>query len=85
MYKLLYYMEEFEHNMSNLFAQLGLPTVEKEIDLFIELHSPIAPDVPLDQASFWNESQAQFLREAISEDSDWSEMVDQLDARLRNK
>jgi hypothetical protein len=35
------------------------------------------------QASFWTQAQASFLREAIEEDADWAELVDQLDVMLR--
>lgn len=35
------------------------------------------------QASFWTQAQASFLREAIEEDADWVELVDQLDVMLR--
>ncbi|MCZ6828231.1 MAG: DUF2789 family protein [Gammaproteobacteria bacterium] len=41
-------------------------------------------DIPLDHAAFWNTGQAQFIREALEQDSDWSEVVDQLDALLRH-
>ena len=37
----------------------------------------------LADADFWSSGQAQFLQEAIQLDSDWSEVVDTLDALLR--
>lgn len=70
------------HNMSALFQQLGLASGQHDIDLFIEQHK-IAPQIPLDQAAFWNPSQREFIRESIAQDSDWSEIIDQLDALLR--
>ena len=76
-------MENFEHTMSDLFAQLGLPNDENDIDSFIHVHRPLTESVSLEEAAFWNEGQSQFIREAISEDSDWAELVDQLDTRLR--
>ena len=76
-------MGNFEHTMSELFAQLGLPDADKEIDNFIHTHSPVPEHLTLVEASFWNAGQSQFLHEAINEDSDWSELVDQLDSRLR--
>lgn len=76
-------MENFEHTMSDLFAQLGLPNANKEVDEFIHLHRPVANELALEKAWFWNAGQTQFIHEALSEDSDWSELVDQLDTRLR--
>ena len=40
--------------------------------------------MPLDHAACWNAGQAQFIREALDQDSDWSGIVDQLDVRLRH-
>jgi hypothetical protein len=40
--------------------------------------------MPLPQADFWSASQASFLREAVADDSDWCEVVDELDRLLRN-
>ena len=71
------------HNMQMLFLQLGLPNSPDDIESFIEGHKGLAPDVPLPQAYFWSASQAAFLREAIEEDSDWCEVVDEFDSRLR--
>ena len=34
-------------------------------------------------ADFWNEAQAAFLSEAVAEDSEWCELVDELDCLLR--
>ncbi|MBL1141007.1 MAG: DUF2789 domain-containing protein [Proteobacteria bacterium] len=76
-------MENFEHTMSDLFAQLGLPDADDEINNFIHQHRPIPASLPLEQAIFWNNGQSQFIHEALNEDSDWAELVDQLDTRLR--
>jgi uncharacterized protein DUF2789 len=76
-------MENFEHTMNDLFAQLGLSDVDSEIDNFIHQHRPIADDLSLEKAPFWNKGQSQFIHEALHEDSDWSELVDQLNTRLR--
>ncbi|HEY6898698.1 MAG TPA: DUF2789 domain-containing protein [Rhodocyclaceae bacterium] len=76
-------MESSQHTMSNLFAQLGLPSEPDDIRSFIERHRPLAPDVRLHRAPFWSPSQAAFLREEIAEDADWAEVVDQLDGELR--
>ncbi|HIF51245.1 MAG TPA: DUF2789 domain-containing protein [Thiotrichaceae bacterium] len=76
-------MENFEHTMSDLFAQLGLANADIDVDKFIHQHRPIADELSLEKASFWNTGQTQFIHEALSEDSDWSELIDQLDTRLR--
>lgn len=76
-------MENFEHTMSNLFAQLGLPDADDEINYFIHQHRPIPKGLSLERAPFWNKGQSQFIHEALYEDSDWAELVDQLDTRLR--
>ena len=76
-------METFEHTLNNLFAQLGLPDMDKDIDAFIQAHRPIPKNISLEEAEFWNTSQSQFLKEALSDDSDWAEAIDQLDVRLR--
>ena len=76
-------MGNFEHTMSDLFAQLGLPDAVSEIDNFIHTHRPIPDELTLEKADFWNRGQAQFIHEALYEDSDWAELVDQLDSRLR--
>jgi len=76
-------MENFEHTMNDLFAQLGLPDADVEIDNFIHQHRPVSNELSLEKASFWNRGQSQFIHEALNDDSDWSELVDQLDTRLR--
>lgn len=76
-------MDTSDHNMSTLFAQLGLPNSERDIESFISSHRDLRKTEELAEASFWNAAQAAFLREAIADDSDWAEVVDQLDARLR--
>jgi len=70
-------METLPHNLTNLFLQLGLPSSALDIDAFVARHR-LTEGVSLCQAPFWNPAQAQFLTQAIREDSDWSEAVDQL-------
>ena len=76
-------METPIHTMNSLFEQLGLGSTDSEINKFIENNGPLAGDLELYQANFWNESQSAFLREMKENDADWAEIVDQLDARLR--
>ena len=77
-------MDTSQHSMHNLFEQLGLPSSEQDVEQFIRIHRLFSQDIRLDQATFWTPVQAAFLREAIDEDSDWSEVVDELNTRLRN-
>lgn len=76
-------MESSSHRLCDLFRQLGLPGETPAIDRFIAAHTPIAASIRLEDAPFWSPSQATFLREKIAEDADWAELVDMLDARLR--
>ena len=71
------------HHFSDLFAQLGLPNDDLAIQHFLASHAPLSPDLRLAEAPFWTPAQAAFLREAILQDSDWVEMVDQLSVALR--
>ncbi|MEW6693366.1 MAG: DUF2789 domain-containing protein [Pseudomonadota bacterium] len=76
-------MESPFHRLSDLFAQLGLPTDEASMRAFIARHAPLAPEVALADAPWWTPAQARFLREALCQDADWAEPVEQLDALLR--
>ena len=74
-------MDTQTHNLSTLFAKLGLPEDPAGIDSFIREH-PLPPDMLVADAPFWNQTQAKFLHDALREDSDWAEMVDELNVRL---
>lgn len=76
-------MDTSIHTMQTLFCQLGMAGDEQQINAFIEKHKPLPPDIALSEAGFWNEAQAAFLVEAVAEDSDWCELVDELDCLLR--
>ena len=77
-------MDTTPHNLRTLFDQLGLPSDAAAIKTFIHWHRPLDPKIPLQQASWWTLAQAEFLAQAIEEDSDWAEQVDELDASLRS-
>ncbi|EXI83059.1 MAG: hypothetical protein AW10_00134 [Candidatus Accumulibacter appositus] len=70
------------HTMSNLFAQLGLPSDPAAIDEFINRHRPLGNEVALYRAPFWTEAQRSFLKEEIIEDADWAAVIDELNSRL---
>lgn len=76
-------MNQPMHHLSDLFAQLGLPSDELGIKHFLATHTPLAATVRLSDAPFWTPAQAAFLREAIVQDSDWAELADQLSNALR--
>lgn len=76
-------MELPNHDLGELFSQLGLPSSPQEIEQFIASHRPLPPDVLLGDAPFWSPAQSQFLKEEWREDADWAPMVDQLNLRLR--
>ena len=69
--------------MTNLFAQLGLPSDEAGVETFIAAHRPLKNDVALYRAPFWSDAQRAFLKEEIIEDADWSAVIDELNGRLR--
>ena len=76
-------MDTSTHTMQTLFMQLGLPNSSKSIDAFFFNHR-LPRDIPLEQAAFWTAGQAQFIHEALEQDAEWAEVVDQLDAQLRH-
>jgi len=76
-------MEYGFHPFHELFKQLGLDNGPVAIEAFLRTHAPIPPAVTLPDAPFWSPAQAAFLRDALSADSDWAEVVDALNAALR--
>ena len=75
-------MDYSAHNIPSLFAQLGLTNDEVSIQRFTHQHK-LDNMTLLADAPFWNRTQAEFLREQIWQDSDWAEVIDQLDLMLR--
>ena len=61
---------------------MGLPDDPLAIEAFIAAHRPLPAGVAVADATFWTPSQAQFLREEISEDADWAELVNLLGSLL---
>ena len=68
--------------MPQLFEQLGLESSNLAIARFIK-HHHLSEDIKLQAADFWTQSQRQFIKDSLQQDSDWSEIVDQLDVLLR--
>jgi antitoxin component of RelBE/YafQ-DinJ toxin-antitoxin module len=77
-------MDTSEHTLESLFTQLGLENSEQAIETFIRQNRIQDKNLPLDQAPFWNEAQATFIRESWENDADWVDAVDHLDALLRD-
>ncbi|MFP8965938.1 DUF2789 domain-containing protein [Pokkaliibacter sp. CJK22405] len=75
-------MDTSTHSMNTLFAQLGLPESDQQIDQFIQKNGGLSEDIPLHQAQCWSTAQSRFLKEALAQDSDWAETVDELNARM---
>ena len=78
-------MDTLQYTLETLFEQLGLDGDEDAVARFTEEHRPVPTGTELADASFWSDSQAGFLREAISRDSPWALPVDELDALLRER
>lgn len=78
-------MESSLHTLNHLFAQLGLPNSDAEIDGFIRTHNHLAGYLTLADAPYWTPAQASFLREELLKDADWAEVIDQLNARLHQR
>jgi len=77
-------MDTSKHSLSTLFEQLGLASDDKSIADFVARHSPLPREIALQDAPFWSESQSHFLEEGLEEDSDWAEIIDELDAMMRH-
>ncbi len=77
-------MDTDSHTLNTLFKQLGLPNSDKDIAKFIAQHRTETGLDPLEGAPFWSPNQAHFIQEALEEDSDWCEVVDELNALLHS-
>ena len=71
------------HRFSDLFAQLGLPSDGPAIQAFIAQHAPLDGSIRLHDAPFWQGGNSLMLQEMTADDADWAELVDRLDAALR--
>jgi hypothetical protein len=77
-------MDTTKHTLTTLFDQLGLPSDAASIESFIAKYSPLPSEIALQDAPFWSDSQSNFLEEGLEEDSDWAEIIDELDAQMRH-
>lgn len=76
-------MESSFHSLENLFLQLGLDNSTASIDAFVQ-NNKLAHDETLQDASCWTPAQSAFIEECLNEDSDWAEVVDQLNVMLHD-
>lgn len=74
-------MDTSRHTLATLFAQLGLDNSPTAIRAFIASH-PLPAGHALDKAPFWSPAQAAFLKQALDDDADWAEVVDELASLL---
>ena len=77
------FVEPSIHRFSDLFAQLGLPSDGPAIQAFLAQHAPLDGGIRLHDAPFWQAANSRMLQEMKADDADWAELVDQLDAALR--
>ena len=70
--------------LEELFEQLGLSSQKIHMERFIERHQ-LKPGSVLTDAIYWAPDQRAFLIEAKEEDSEWSEVADQLANMLIRK
>lgn len=77
-------MDTTKPTLTTLFEQLGLASDAASIEEFVTRHSPLPAEIALQDAPFWSESQSSFLEEGLEDDSDWAEIIDELDAQMRH-
>ena len=75
-------MDANRHTMTSLFSQLGLSENTRAIEEFVDGHGPLANEVALCHAPFWNDAQRSFLTEEMVKDADWVGVIDELNRLL---
>lgn len=73
-----------EYTMNNLFAQLGLPNSDGDIDAFIKANQ-LPEGVSLKEAPFLDEQQKMFIQEEWKLDAVWVLVIDELNVRLHEE
>ncbi len=74
-------MDMSANNIENLFAQLGLSNSTEAMERFAATHT-LPKEVYVNNAPYWNDGQRHFLQDALRQDSEWTEAVDQLNIML---
>lgn len=67
-----------------LFEQLGLSSVDADIDRFIQEHQ-LPKHTSLEHAEFWTDGQRTFLAHRRDHDDEWAIVVDTLNQLLHEK
>lgn len=76
-------MDMSANTVANLFAQLGLDDTPDGIHQFVKAH-PLAADVHIATAVFWNDGQRHFLQDSLRQDCEWAVIVDHLNVLLHH-
>ena len=76
-------MESQLHSLPALFRQLGLADTPEAIAAFVARQAPLPAHLLLVDAPCWSSAQAELLAQALEDDADWAEVVDELDLLLR--
>ena len=74
-------LDNADHTMNDLFAQLGLPNSDSEIEAFIK-ENQLPEGVTLKEAPFFDEQQLMFIEEEWKLDAVWALVIDELNTRL---
>lgn len=77
-------LDNADHTMNNLFAQLGLPNSDSEIEAFIK-ENQLPERVTLKEAPFFDEQQLMFIEEEWKLDAVWALVIDELNTRLHEE
>ena len=77
-------LDNADHTMNNLFAQLGLPNSDSEIEAFIK-ENQRPEGVTLKEAPFFDEQQLMFIEEEWKLDAVWALVIDELNTRLHEE
>ena len=76
-------MDSSHHTLAGLFSELGLENNQENITNFLIQHNGIPSDIRLDKADIWSHDQAEFLKDSLTDNSDWAAVVEMLDTLLR--
>lgn len=74
-------MDTSANNLNTLFAQLGLKSDKQAIAQFIFEHK-LSAATAIQDAAYWTDAQASFLKESLKQDAEWSEIIDELNTLL---
>ena len=76
-------MQYSTHTIATLFSRLGIDNSPAAIEHFIKEHQGIPVDISLAEATLLSHYQTEFLQQAITNNSAWSDVVRDLDSLLR--